>query len=264
MSWHFSRVLVEASLAESFLDGEPFAPLKSNPTLSGFLSPDRMKAFFRLSRFGMTFAPLTDDRGEELLTWFLAGFPAKTSVQPEKEQELQAQEVDYGKNSHESLMKYDLNTHSWKTRPSLENGDWTPCSPTLPKSGMMQNGVCSVVKMWEHHISGKGCGFWPTITVSDISPRVNARCEGLFIDKTGKLRRRTYRGRSASMGLARLLLEEYGSNLTSKFAEWWMAWPIGWTGLSLLGTDKFQSWLQQHGIFCTTESNNITESENGF
>jgi site-specific DNA-cytosine methylase len=39
-----------------------------------------MTVFSRLSRFGMTFKPLTESRGEELLTLYLAGFPAKTSA----------------------------------------------------------------------------------------------------------------------------------------------------------------------------------------
>ena len=48
------------------------------------VAKDRMTDFSRLSRFGMTFGPLTDDLGADVLTWFLAGFPAKTSAQPEK------------------------------------------------------------------------------------------------------------------------------------------------------------------------------------
>ena len=42
-----------------------------------YSSPDKMTALSRLSRFGMTFAPLTADRGEALLTSWLAGFRAK-------------------------------------------------------------------------------------------------------------------------------------------------------------------------------------------
>ena len=31
--------------------------------------------------------------------------------------------------------------------------------------------------------------------------------------------------------------------------EWLMGWPSMWSNLSPLETDKFQSWLQQHGVF---------------
>ena len=86
MSWLFSRVLVEEYLGESSSDGEQSAPSSGNPTPQAYLHPDRMTAFSRPSRFGMTFAPLTESRGAELLTWFLEGFRAKTLAQQEKEQ----------------------------------------------------------------------------------------------------------------------------------------------------------------------------------
>jgi hypothetical protein len=80
MSWLFSQALVEAYSGESCSDGEPFVPLNGNPTPQAYLSQDKMTKFSRLSRFGMTYAPLTESRGKELLTWYLAGFPVKTSA----------------------------------------------------------------------------------------------------------------------------------------------------------------------------------------
>ena len=98
MSWIISKALNQAyensrclqgqaaeSWGESSLGGEPSAPLSENPTPQAFLSPDKMTAFSRLSRFGMTFAPLMESRGEELLTWFRGAFPARTSAQQESE-----------------------------------------------------------------------------------------------------------------------------------------------------------------------------------
>jgi hypothetical protein len=77
MSWLFSRALVEEYWLGTCLDGEPSARLNTTPTPQAFLPPDKTTAFSRLSRFGMTFAPLTDCLGAELLTWFRAGFHAK-------------------------------------------------------------------------------------------------------------------------------------------------------------------------------------------
>jgi DNA (cytosine-5)-methyltransferase 1 len=49
-------------------------------------------------------------------------------------------------------------------------------------------------------------------------------------------------------------LENNGTGLLNPpWVEWLMAWPIGWTALLPLETDKFQSWLQQHGEFSVTE-----------
>jgi hypothetical protein len=36
--------------------------------------------------------------------------------------------------------------------------------------------------------------------------------------------------------------------LNPEFSEWLMAWPIGWTDLKPLATDKFQQWLRSHGV----------------
>jgi hypothetical protein len=81
MSWLFSRVLVEEYLGAKCLDGELSAQLNGNPTPQAYLPQDKMKDFLRVSRFGMTFATLTDDLGAELLTLYLAGFHVKTLAQ---------------------------------------------------------------------------------------------------------------------------------------------------------------------------------------
>ena len=38
-----------------------------------------------------------------------------------------------------------------------------------------------------------------------------------------------------------------GGQLNPEWVEWLMGWPIGWTALKPLGTDKCQQWQQQHG-----------------
>jgi hypothetical protein len=81
MSWLFSQALVEEYLVDTCLDGELSAPLSGNNTQQAYCAPEKMTKFSRLSRFGMTYKPLTETRGEELLTLYLADFHAKTSVQ---------------------------------------------------------------------------------------------------------------------------------------------------------------------------------------
>jgi len=81
MSWLFSQALVEEYLEATSLDGELSAPLNGNPIPQAYCAPDKMTKFSRLSRFGMTYKPLTATRGEELLTLYLADFHAKTSPQ---------------------------------------------------------------------------------------------------------------------------------------------------------------------------------------
>jgi len=85
MSWLYSRALVEEYLAGNCSDGELSVLLSGNPTPQVFLPPDKTTRFWSLSRYGMTCSPLTDGLGAGLLTWFLAGFRARTSALQGKE-----------------------------------------------------------------------------------------------------------------------------------------------------------------------------------
>jgi hypothetical protein len=80
MSWLFSQALVAEYLGENFSDGEQSALSNGKPTQQAYCAPDKMTGFSRLSRFGMTYKPLKETRGEELLTLYLAAFHAKTSL----------------------------------------------------------------------------------------------------------------------------------------------------------------------------------------
>ena len=77
MSWLFSQVLVEEYLGENFSDGEQSVPLNGKPIQQAYCAPDKMTDFSRLFQFGMTYKPLTESRGEELLTLYLEAFHAK-------------------------------------------------------------------------------------------------------------------------------------------------------------------------------------------
>lgn len=39
-----------------------------------------------------------------------------------------------------------------------------------------------------------------------------------------------------------------GGKLNPTWVEWLMGWPLGWTDLKVLEMDKFQQWLQKHGV----------------
>ena len=42
--------------------------------------------------------------------------------------------------------------------------------------------------------------------------------------------------------------EQRTGHLNPTWVEWLMGWPIGWTDLKPLETDRFHEWLQQHGF----------------
>ena len=165
MSWLFSQALVAEYLGESCSGGEPSAPSSANPMPQAYLPSDRMTAFSRPSRFGMTFAPLTDDLGVELLTWFLEASRARTFRQPERAQESTANAPACGGKWHELSVRYDRDSCSWRTNRSLWDEDLSACSLTLPKWGSMRDGVLSELLMLERHTAANDAGLWPTPNV---------------------------------------------------------------------------------------------------
>jgi hypothetical protein len=265
MSWLFSQALVEEFLGDICSDGEPSAPLNGNPIQQAYLPPDRMTAFSRLSRFGMMFKPLTENRGEELLTSYLEAFRARTYQQQEKVLESTEQEVECGITWHESSEKYNQNMSSLKTAQPCVLEDLSEFSKTLPRSGMMQGGLYWEQLMLERLTKEIGCGLWPTPTASAMP------CEGtqrimrkkwlageLSLEEASAIAGRDVRkaqgkvpemwptptvcgnynrkGASATSGDG--LATVVGGKLNPTWVEWLMGWPLGWTDLKPLVTDK--------------------------
>ena len=82
MSWLFSQALVADCLERKHLDCGQSALLNWTGTGDAFLHSDRMnEGYEAFSRYGMTFVPLTADRGAGLLILSLVDFLAKRSQQ---------------------------------------------------------------------------------------------------------------------------------------------------------------------------------------
>jgi hypothetical protein len=161
MSWLYSQALVVEYLGENFSDGEQSAPLNGNPIQQAYCAPDKMTVFSRLSRFGMMFKPLTESRGEELLTLYLAAFHAKTLAPQEKAQELTESEAECGEKWHASFTKYDPSSSSWKTHQCSLLGDLDEFLETWPQWGLMRNGECWEQQTLEQTIRGTESGLSP-------------------------------------------------------------------------------------------------------
>lgn len=223
MSWLFSQALAEEYSADTCSDGKQYAQLNVMPTPHKFSRNDKMMEFSDLSRFGLTCAVLTESHGEELLTSFLGDFRARTSARQVEGLELAVKNQVYGSKWQESLMKSDHLSCSWKILPGLEKKDLLTSSVTLPKWGMTANG-----SVYQHHLSELRIkesehGLLPTPVADDTGHRKNRYAQG---------------GRPLSYVI--------GGKLNPEFVEWMMGWPIGWTELKPLATDRFQEWLQQH------------------
>ncbi len=230
MSWLFSQALVEEYLVENYLDGEPSVQLSGSHTQQVFLPPDKMMDFSRLSQFGMMFKPLTESLGKELLMLYLEGFHVKTSAAQEEGKESQEIEAVCGSTWQESSEKYHQLSLTLKTPLCSALEDSVLSSKTLPRWGTMQNGECFQRQPLEQTTRGRGCGLLlPTPTCH------NAK-EGAY---PAEYTRKTP-----------TLATHVGGKIHPEYTEWMMGWPLGWTDLKPLATDKFQQWLKMHGESC--------------
>ena len=269
MSWLFSQALVEEYSAVTCSDGEPSALSSGNPSQQAYCAPDKMTAFSRLSRFGMTFKPLTESHGEALLTSYLAAFRAKTSAQPEKVAALKVPAAACGRTWHESSVRYCLDSSLWKTVHCLFPEDLPWSSVTLPRLGMMRVGCVYQQESVARITKGTDCGSlekFPTPTVKG-----NYNRKGL--SKTSGDGLATYvkkypfptpcasdnrnRGTTQTPAIARriekgkqvMLSMTLDGPMNPVFVEWLMGWPLGWTELQPLETARFHEWRQQHSAY---------------
>ena len=244
MSWLFSQVLVEEYLGDICLDGEQSVQSNGNNTQQAYCAPDKMTGFSRLSQFGMTYKPLTESRGEELLTLYREAFHVKTCQQQEMEKVLTENEVDYGKKWGGLLAKLDLDTSLWKTPQCSLIMDSTECLQTFPNWGLMQDGVLWEQTTLAHPTEENDFGWWPTPVASDY---MTGQTNG--ITYTGKRFVRTSQKTGTEFGAK--LTSAYrlmtGNHLPANFSEWMMGWPQDWTELKPVETGKFQKWRQLHG-----------------
>jgi hypothetical protein len=176
----------------------------------------------------MTFKLLTEDCGGALLMSYLGGFHAKTLAQQERAQELTASDQACGEKWQGSFAKYDPDTHSLRTHQCSLLEDLTESCQTLPAWGLMRDGECWEQPTLELRIRGTESGLWPTPTAHNAK-ETNAPSEAKRNEPT--------------------LASRVGGKLNPTWVEWLMGFPLEWTDLKPLETDRFQQWQQQHGSY---------------
>ena len=271
MSWLFSQALVEEYSGGIFSDGEQSVQSSGNLTQQAYCAPDKMTVFSRLSQFGMTYKPLTEDRGEALLTLYREVFHAKTLAQQEKAQVLKENEAECGEKWQGSFVKYDPDSSLWKTVQCSLLEESTVYSGTWPRWGLMRDGECYQQPKWERRTKEIESGFWPRPCATDYkgSGKTGQLRDRLdYAVERGATKSKTYtwptprtKGMCGGTGSWELLkknttIEEArqmgagnGGKLNPTWVEWLMGWPLGWTDLKPLEMDKYQQWQEQHGKF---------------
>ena len=284
MSWIFSQAMVNQcvnstcslALVEAFSEAncsdiDASVPSSGSHTPKPCLWHDKTMEPSRLSRFGQTRRILTDDLGADVLTWWLEGFPVRTSASQEKAQDSTANAAECGTTWRESLGKYDPDSHSLKTAQLSLIEDLTGCSVILPRWGCLLDGVLYPQPIAALHISANESGLWLTPKASDTG---KGERQETFLARMGDrtdrcaqslaaqvLNPKTWptqtasdnrdRGNRSSPAIARRIakgkqislsatVSDMNGRLNPQWVEWLMGWPIGHTDLKPLETAKFR------------------------
>ena len=243
MSYTYLLEQGEESSAECFSDIPQSVLLNLNLTAEKSCSKDNETESSQNFQSGMMSPPSTENLGEEKSMLSVGDSLAKTSQAREEEQELMEKEVAYGNRWRESLVRYDLDTHSWKTHRCLWSEDLPWLSVTLPKWGMTHHGELLARIMLEQTTTEKGYGFWPTPVASECRDTWSKP------ESLAKL----YKGDRVARFLCKSWLTSNSMPervvLNPCWQEERMMWPIGQSALKPLEMDKFHLWLQQHGEY---------------
>ena len=277
MSWLFSQVLVEEYLGENSLDGEQSVQLSGKPIQQAYCAPDKMMAFSRLSRFGMTYKPLTANLGEELLTLYLEDFHARTSQLQEMEMDSMENEAECGEKWHGLLARFDQDMHLWRTVQCSLLEDLNESLQTLPQWGMTVGGELYLLPTLVQNTKEEESGLWRTPDTGaggtsgllkegkthrengqPIQVRLVDQVNNPRLWPTPQASDNRDRGnmsnpsiqRRVAIGKQIMLSQSVDPNsgqLNPTWVEWLMGWPQGWTDLKPLEMDKFHCVQQQLG-----------------
>lgn len=167
---------------------------------------------------------------------------AKTSqLQIRREQELKGIEVHSGNITARRLGFYDQNTHSLRTYQQSLISDLTLSLQTLPKSGMMQNGIVYQLPQLVRYTREKECSLLLTPTASEAMMGSIFNNNMVFKPtKTGGWRKISNKGDNGNAGLARTIKIATGKFPKASFIEMMMGFPKKWTELNAL---EMQSYL---------------------
>jgi hypothetical protein len=286
MSWLYSRALVEAYSAGTCLDGGLSAPSRSTPTPLGYLWRDKTTDAWRRFPSGMTFEPLTEDRGAAVLMSYLAAFPVRTSASQEKVPELTVNDLDCGAKWRESSARYDRASSSWKTHRSLFAEALPESSVTFPRWGMLRLGA-----LWERQTSARRIIDNASGSLASMKQKIEPYGSNVLVAMSGGAtctnsthttataqaskigtgtstrtsppvekwptpaardyrfpNKKTYRDRKGCKK-GEQLPNAVGGPLNPTWAEWLMGWPLGWTDCAPLGMDRYQAWRRSLGDY---------------
>lgn len=221
MSWLFAQALVEDCLHQKSLGLEHCAQLNWTGIADAYLCSDKMtESLDPISRYGMTFVPLTEDRGAGSLILLLEDFLVRHLAQ---QQQGKTMRMIFGLRCEESWQMSLPGTCLPKTsaeKPLTKQQTTWNRWVTKPKQLNYQR------QTWVLTTFGIDVGYLhtPTTKANFTAPSMqkHAGCRE-WVRVFGKI--------------------------TPNHYEWMMGWPIGWTDLKPLEMGRFQLWQRQHLSF---------------
>lgn len=271
MSWHYLLGEEEVSSDHTSSDGTPSLRSSSGPTAGKSSSNGSAKAASQGSPSGTTSRPSTGDLGVDSWILSLEASRAKTCRSPARKPGSKAPGAGSGPRWQELPARFDLDTCGWKTHRSLFDEDLHWSSVTLPRWGMMRSGG-----LWERPTPAlptyaKERGSLPTPTLNDSknssfppSQKDRDSIIGYLLSgcptptasdaRRGVETQMAKRLRNSKTGVT---LNDHcrvtGGCLNPHLHQWLMGWPLGWTSLQPLGTDRFRRWCELHGTSCPAQ-----------
>lgn len=250
----------------------------------GYSSSDKMTVHFILSRFGRTFeasvnetinAELISNGSKDMLINYLFPEDSHVRIFPwlVKAKALTGRIRDCGGNISGWFARLDRQRFMWKTAQCSLAEDWTEYLGTWPRWGMMQCGVCWRLPTLALTIKGSGSGSWPIFP----TPTASA-CKGWSVNHNRaesndrldyKVEREAYQAqkvyreilptptmsdahkntRKSNQDNLHKHIPATGGRLNPTWVEWLMGWPLGWTELKPLETDKSLRLWRDHFYF---------------
>ena len=226
------RVAVQSQVDGSS-DGAPSATSSSIDIASKSCKPESRTDYSTTPQSGMMCEHSTGDRGVDVWILSLRASRASRFQSPANERE-PTTNATCGPIQSESYVRYDRNTHSWRTsQVCLFQDTLARFSETWPKAGTILDGAAYQRQKWEHRIAEIGCGLWPTPISRDCQFR--------------HLRMNYKRPAPHSIGNLSEYMAMRGLKITISFFEMMMGVPRSWTDLEPLAMDRFRKWLKKHG-----------------
>lgn len=242
MSWVYSPGPEVDYSHRDCLAGEQSAPSRSIRTVSACSPSANGTATSSPSLSGMTFELSTASPGEVASTWCPEASPAKTLAALDPDVDWTAAARHFGLRCSESLTKCGLRMCSPRTPRCFALEDSTVSSKDWPAWGMSAHGACLelATSVRRTVVDDFGSvGNWPTPrrAMGQGGTWLIAMTGPSSVNREGKAIRATWVRETA----------RHGRFPRPSRVEWLMGWPIGWTALAPLATDRFRQWLHSHG-----------------